>query len=675
MTGFRKADIVDDFFGTAVADPYRWLEDASAQDTKSFIEAQNERTMAYLRNLPTRPAIAKRLSEIYNYVRYGVPVRAAGEVFYAYNSGLQNQAVWMRETTPAGASVFLDPNALSADGTIAVTNFEPSRDGAWVAYALSQSGSDWQEIHVREVATGKDREDLLQYVKFTSIAWTPDHAGFYYTRFAKPGTVAPEDESKNNKVYYHQLGQSQDDDRLIFAQPEDPELSFHPTVTEDGRYLLLHVWRGTSPKNRLYVKDLTADRDFVQVLTQEDASYHVVANDGTLFYLLTDLGAPRRKLVAVDFFQTQEAKWRTVIPETDAVLADCHDVCGKFVATYAKDACQTVSVLDRDGSVLSQVPLPGVGSVVAMGSRPEDPLVYIQFSSYLYPAQIFAYDVFANTLTPHFKVGRTFDPERYETKQVFYTSKDGTRVPMFITASKHLPLTGQHKTILYGYGGFNVGLTPAFSASVINWLEQGGVWAVANLRGGDEYGETWHEQGMLANKQNVFDDFHSAAEYLIEQGYTSKERLAIQGGSNGGLLVSACMLQRPDLYGAVICQVPVTDMLRYHLFTVGRYWISEYGNAHASKEAFDVLMRYSPLHNVRPGVLYPPMLITTADTDDRVVPAHSFKFTATMQEAAPPDAVIYLRVETKAGHGAGKPIAKVIEEQADICAFLLDQLQ
>lgn len=673
MTGLRKDPIVDDFFGTAVADPFRWLEEAESTDTQAFIAEQNERTFSYLRNLPARSSIAQRLAQLYNYERYSVPVKASDRLFYAYNSGLQNQAVWMLQTEH-GAQVFLDPNELSADGTIAVTNFEPARNGSCVAYALSASGSDWQTIRVRDVATGKDQSDLLQWVKFTSVAWTHDGAGFFYTRFAQPGTVLPADESKNNRVYYHTLGTSQTDDRLVFAQPEDPELSFHPTVTEDGRYLLLHVWRGTSSKNRLYVRDLQGDDAFVHVLADEDAFYQVIATEGTLFYVLTDRDAPRRKLVAFDVSKPQVSDWQTVIAEQPGVMADCQYVCGQFLVTYSQDAKQLMGVYGQDGMALCDVPLPGVGSVVGLSSRPDDPLVYIQFSSYLYPAQVFAYDIRLRTLTPHFPVALTFAPDRYETRQVFYTSLDGTRVPMFITAQKGLPLNGDHKTVLYGYGGFNVGLTPAFSAAVINWLEQGGVWAVANLRGGDEYGETWHTAGMRERKQNVFDDFHSAAEYLIAEGYTRRERLAIQGGSNGGLLVSACMLQRPDLFGAVICQVPVTDMLRYHLFTVGRYWIPEYGDAHADEQDFHTLFRYSPLHNVKPGVKYPPILITTADTDDRVVPAHAFKFAATLQEQAAPDSVIYLRVETKAGHGAGKPIAKVIEEQADICAFLLDQL-
>lgn len=670
----RRDQVVDDFFGTPVEDPFRFLEDPTSLDTKAFVDAQNEHTFRYLRRLPWRERFATRLAQLYDYSRYSLPIRADGLMFYGRNSGLQNQPVFYRRGDGVD-SVFLDPNTLSEDGTVAVTNLTPSPHGALVAYALSSGGSDWQTIHVRDGVGGRELSDCVEWVKFSSIAWTDDERGFFYTRFPQPGTVPPEEESHHSKVYYHEVGTAQAADRLVYAEPGDPELGFDPHVTEDGRFLILHVWRGTSPKNRLYVQDLAAGGPIVRLLDQEDAAYVFVAHDGDVFYLWTDLDAPRRRLVALRL-QSGTTTMHTVVPEGAATLSEAHRTLDRFLLTYTQDASQYLQIVSKDGQEEGRVPLPGVGSVTGVDCKASDPTVYLQFTSYLYPQQVFAYDVDTKVLSPLFPAERSFDPGLYETTQVFCTSADGTRVPLFVTAKKGLRRTGDHPTLLYGYGGFNVGLTPAFSPSVIHWLEIGGVYAVANLRGGDEYGEAWHEAGMLDQKQHVFDDFHASAAWLIENGYSRPDRLAIQGGSNGGLLVAACMLQQPALYGAVLCQVPVADMLRYHLFTVGRYWVSEYGNATRSKEEFDVLYAYSPLHNVRSGAVYPPVLITTADTDDRVVPAHSLKFAATLLAAAPDEADrVYLRVETRAGHGAGKPLSKVIEEQADMQAFVCDQLR
>ncbi|GER87962.1 prolyl endopeptidase [Dictyobacter vulcani] len=564
----------------------------------------------------------------------------------------------------------LDPNTLSPDGTISLTNQAFSHDGTFLAYGTSQSGSDWQEIHIRQVDTGKEYPEVLHWCKFSGIAWHHDNTGFFYNRLPEPGTVAEEDQSKFSRVYWHLLNTPQSEDELIFERPEAKELSFTPHISEDGQYLFLIVWNGTDPRNRLYYREVESTDPFIRLLDEADASYDLIGNDGPVFYLQTNLNAPKCRIIAIDSRQPQRENWHELIAEQDDVIAFAQIVHQQFVITYMHDAHHQIKLYDKEGSLLQELALPTLGSVIDLSGKPDGDELFITFTSYLYPSTVFRYDFVSNTLQPLRPSQAKFDPSDYETTQVFYPSKDGTRVPMFLTHKKGLVLDGNNPVLIYGYGGFDISLTPSFGITPLLWVEHGGIYAVANLRGGNEYGEEWHEAGMLEKKQNVFDDFMAAAEWLIEQKYTQSSLVSIMGGSNGGLLVAACLVQRPDLYGAVICRVPVIDMLRYHRFTVGRYWVGEYGDAEHNAEHFAFMYAYSPLHNVRPDIQYPPTLIMTADTDDRVVPAHARKFAATLQTAQAGDAPVLLRVEMKAGHGMGKPTAKVIEEESDILAFL-----
>jgi prolyl oligopeptidase len=669
----QKVAVVDNYHGTEVADPYRWLEDAESEETQAWVAAQNELTFSYLENIPAREQIKKRLLELWNFPKYTVPVREGQRYFFSKNDGLQNQAVlYMQERWDGEARVVIDPNKLSADGTIALTNQVVSKDGKLLAYGLSSRGSDWQEIKIRNLDAGKDYDETLKWCRFTGIAWTHDHKGFYYSRFPEPGTVPKEDEINFNRVYYHLIGTSQSQDPLIYARPDFKELGFYPSITEDGKYLVLYVYHGTDPKNRIYYRELGRSGAFVKLLDDADANYTPIGNSGAIFYFHTDLNAPRGKIIAIDSRKPERENWQTIISEqANEVISSVTIVNNQFVAAYLRDAQHILKVFNLSGKIDRDISLPTIGTISALSGKRRDTEMFMQFTSFLFPATIYRYS-FKDSKMEVFRDAKIkFDPLQYETKQVFYSSKDGTRVPMFITHKKGLPLSGDHPTLLYGYGGFNISLTPAFSTSRLVWLENGGVLAIPNLRGGGEYGEQWHQAGVLDRKQNVFDDFIAAAEWLIANGYTNSRRLAINGGSNGGLLVAACLVQRPDLFGAVICQVPVIDMLRYHKFTVGRYWVSDYGNAE-KPEDFKFLYAYSPLHNVHAGVSYPPTLITTADTDDRVVPAHAKKFAAALQAAQAGDHPILIRVETKAGHGGGKPTAKLIDEASDIYAFLFN---
>jgi len=666
----KKVEVIDDYHGVHVADPYRWLEDAEAEDTQLWGAAQNKLTFGYLEKISSRPAIKQRLTELWNYPRYSVPVREGSRYFYTKNDGLQNQAVlYWQERLEGEAHVVLDPNQLSADGTVALTNLAYSKDGRLLAYGLSRSGSDWQEIKIRNLDTGTDFQETLKWCKFSGIAWRHGHQGFYYNRFPEPGTVPKEDENNFNRVYYHRLGTPQAQDQLVFERPDFKELGFAPSITDDGKYLVLNVYHGTDPKNRIYYREVDASGPFIRLLDEAEASYSLIDNDGTLFYFQTDWQAPRGRIIAIDLKQPAREHWREIIPEQPEVISFATMVNHQFVVAYLRDAHHLLKVYDRTGRFVRELPLPTMGTIAGLSGRRQDSEMFLQFTSFLFPATIYRYDFTTDRMQAFREPAVKFDPTAYETRQVFYHSKDGTRVPMFLTHRRGLPLNGENPVLLYGYGGFNVSLTPFFSASRIVWLENGGVLAVPNLRGGGEYGEEWHQAGTLARKQNVFDDFIAAAEWLCANRYTNPRKLAINGGSNGGLLVAACMVQRPELFGAVICQVPVIDMLRYHKFTVGRYWVSDYGNAD-KPEDFNFLRAYSPLHNVKPGVAYPPTLITTADTDDRVVPAHAKKFAATLQAAQAGLHPILIRIETKAGHGGGKPTSKQIEEAADIYAFL-----
>jgi len=686
----RRADTLDDFHGTPVADPYRWLEDPAAPETRAWVDAQNARTRALLDARPDRDQIRARLTALWDYPKLGVPFRRGGRTFFTKNDGLQNQAVlYVQDGPDATPRVLLDPNALSADGTAALTALAPSRDGRLLAYGVSRGGSDWQTIHLRDVDTLHDLPDQLQHCKFTSIAWHPDGSGFFYSRFPDPATVPDDQTSLNSRVFFHRVGDDQPADALVYARPDAPALGFHPHVSDDGRFLFLHVWHGTDPTNRLFYRPLgeegkaegQGDRGtggeradefgFVRLLNANDAAYDLVETVGAVAYIQTDRGAPRGRIVAVNLRQPEPERWQEIVPEGADVLDSARLVGGRLAAIYKRDVAHAIELFDLEGAALGPVPIPPNGSVVGWSGRPGDRDLLIGLSSFLSPSTIYRYDLDAGALELLMAPELSFPPNAYETHQVFYPSKDGTRIPMFLVHRKGLAQDGEAPTLLYGYGGFNISLTPEFWASKLLWLERGGVLAVANLRGGSEYGEEWHRAGMLANKQNVFDDFAAAAEWLVGSGYTRPGRLAIEGGSNGGLLVAACMLQRPELFGAVLCHVPVIDMLRYHRFTVGRYWVGEYGNAEADPEQFRFMVAYSPLHNVRAGQVYPPVLILTADTDDRVVPAHAYKFAATLQHADPEGRnQIFLRVDVDAGHGAGKPTAKVIDELADEYAFL-----
>lgn len=669
----RKDEVVEDYHGTLVADPYRWMEDPAAPDTVAWVEAQNKVTEEYLQAVPARQPLKERLTELMDYPRYSAPykVRKGNRYIFSKNDGLQNQAVlYLQESLEGEPRLLLDPNKFSEDGTVALSGSSFNIDGTLMVYGTSKSGSDWQELKVRKIDAGEDFPEVIQWCKFSSAAWKPDSSGFYYRRLPEPGTVAEEDSSNFTKVFWHKLGTPQSEDVLIYERPEAKELSFDPFVTEDGQFLCLHVWQGTDPRSRFYYRELGSDGEFTRLLDDFDAAYNFIDNDGSLFYFETDLDAPRRRIIAIDLTNPARENWREIIGQQADVLSFVTLVNNQFVAAYMHDAHNQLKVYNLDGSSVREIELPTLGSVGELSGRREDSEMFVGFTSFLYPTSIFRYDFATGQMTPFRESELKFDPSGFETKQVFYPSKDGTRIPLFLVHKRGLRLNGDNPTLLYGYGGFNISLTPSFAVSRLVWLENGGIFALANLRGGGEYGEEWHQAGILHNKQNVFDDFVAAGEWLIANSYTSSKKLAIQGGSNGGLLVAACMVQRPDLWGAVMCQVPVADMLRYHKFTVGRYWVSDYGNAEADPAHFKFLYAYSPVHNVKEGVAYPPTIIATADTDDRVVPAHAKKFAAALQAAHSGDNPLLVRIETKAGHGAGKPTAKVIEEQADLYAFL-----
>ena len=672
-----RTNQIDDYHGVSVEDPYRWLEDDNAADTKAWVEAQNQVTFAYLDRIAERPLLKQRLTELWNYERYGIPFKQGDRYFYFKNDGLQNQSVlYTLPSLDAEPRVLLDPNQLSADGTVALSGLSVSDDGRRLAYGIAKSGSDWQEWQVRDVTTGQDLEDHIRWVKFSGAAWTKDGSGFFYSRYDEP----KEDQkltkvNKFQKLYFHRLGTPQAEDALIYDRPDQPDWGFGGAVTEDGRYLIIGVSQGTDPKNRVFFKDLqSANAPVVELLNDFDASYNFIDNDGPVFWFHTDEGAPRSRVIAVDTRAPGRDHWKEIIPEAAETLTGVGVVGNRFVANYLKDARSQVKVFDLAGQFQREVELPGIGSAGGFGGKRHDRETFYSFMSFNRPATIFRYDLESGASVPFREPKVAFNPDDYETRQVFYTSKDGTRVPMFISHKKGLKLNGRNPTLLYGYGGFNISLTPSFSVANLVWMERGGVYAMPNLRGGGEYGEEWHQAGTKLNKQNVFDDFIAAAEWLVANQYTSPRRLAISGGSNGGLLVGACMTQRPDLFGAALPAVGVMDMLRFHQFTIGWAWTSDYGSSENADE-FRALYAYSPLQNLKPGVRYPATLVTTADHDDRVVPAHSFKFAARLQECHAGENPVLIRIETKAGHGAGKPTTKLIEEAADRLGFLVHTLE
>jgi len=677
----RKTDQVDDYHGTKVADPYRWLEDPDSEETKAWVEAQNQITFGYLGEIQVREKIKQRLTQLWNYEKYGSPFKEGDRYFYFKNDGLQNQSVLYTLTSlDAEPTVLIDPNILSEDGTIALSGLSISEDGKLIAYGLSTSGSDWNEWKVRDVETGNDLSDHLNWVKFSGASWTHDGQGFFYSRYDEPNEATKlEDANYYQKLYYHKLGTPQSEDTLIYHRPDQKEWMFGAGVTEDGRYLIISIDRGTDPKNLVFYKDLqTPDSPIVELISEFEASYSFIDNDGDIFWFRTDLDAPRGRVIAIDtknppLSPLANGGWKEVIPQVAETLEGIGLLNNQFIADYLKDARSSIKIFNLDGSFVREVELPGIGSAGGFGGKRYDTETFYTFTSFTTPNTVYRYDMVSGESRVFRKANVDFNGDEYETRQVFYSSKDGTQVPMFITHKKGLQLDGNNPTYLYGYGGFNVSLSPNFSISRLVWMEMGGVYAIANLRGGGEYGEDWHQAGTKLNKQNVFDDFIAAAEWLIDNKYTKPQKLAIAGGSNGGLLVGACMTQRPELFGAAIPAVGVMDMLRFHKFTIGWAWCSDYGSPENSEE-FQALYAYSPLHNLKPGTAYPATMITTADHDDRVVPAHSFKFAAALQAAHRGEKPVLIRIETKAGHGAGKPTSKIIEELADEWAFLVRAL-
>ena len=669
----RRSDQTDDYHGTVVADPYRWLEDPDAPESREWIEAENALTFGFLDTIPARDALRERLTKLWDYERYGMPHLQGGRYFYGRNDGLQNQGVvYVADTLDDEGRVLLDPNTLSQDGTVALAGYAISEDGKRMAYGLSAAGSDWTEWHVRDVDTGEDLSDHLKWVKFSGASWAKDNSGFYYSRYDAP--KEGEELQQSNyfpKVYFHVLGTAQDSDVLVYERPDQKEWGLNAGVSEDGRFLIVYVRKGTDRRNGLFYKSLAVpDAPIIELFGAGEAAYSFLGGDGDTFWLRTDRDAPRGRVVAVDTKNPDVTHWQTLIPEAEETLEGVSVVGQRFVAAYLKDAATQVKVFALDGSFERIVDLPGLGSAGGFGGKRHQTETFYSYTSYTAPTTIYRYDMNTGESSLYRRPTVDFSPDDFETTQRFYASKDGTRIPLFLTHKKGLTLDGQNPTYLYGYGGFDVSLTPSFSPGQIVWLERGGVLAVANLRGGGEYGQAWHEAGKKDKKQNVFDDFIAGGEWLIAQKYTSTPKLAIGGGSNGGLLVGACLTQRPDLFGAALPAVGVLDMLRFQKFTIGWAWTSDYGSSD-NAEDFPTLYAYSPLHTLKPGTSYPATLITTGDHDDRVVPAHSFKFAAALQAAQGGDAPVLIRIETRAGHGAGKPTAKVIEEAADRWAFLV----
>ena len=686
----RQGAQVDDYHGVKIADPYRWLEDDRSPETEAWVAAENKVTSAFLDTIPERARIKERMTKLWNYERFGIPFQEGGRYFYLHNSGLQNQRVlFVSEALDAAPRVLLDPNLLSQDGTVSLGEFAVSEDGRLMAYGLSKAGSDWEDWHVLEIDTGKPREDLLEWVKFSGASWAKDGSGFYYSRYDAP---KPGDEKKGvnefQKLFFHKLGTSQAEDALIYERRDHADWGFGGSVTDDGRYLVIHASQGTDIKNRIFYKDLADPKSrVVELLNEFDASYDFIDNEGPIFYFRTDVDAPRSRVIAINLAHPNRANWHEVVPQSAEVLKSVSLVHGEFICAYLKDAHSQVRLFKWDAAeaaapgkgatrakFVREIALPGLGSAAGFGGKRTDTETFYSFTSFTMPGAIYRFDFTTNETSVFREPKVDFCPADFETKQVFTRSKDGTRVPIFITSKRGVKLDGTNPTLLYGYGGFDVSLTPGFHVPDLTWMEMGGVYAMANLRGGGEYGGDWHLSGIKLKKQNVFDDFIAAAEWLISNRYTSPAKFAIQGGSNGGLLVGACMTQRPDLFRAALPAVGVLDMLRFHKFTIGWAWKSDYGSSEDPGE-FRALLAYSPLHNLKPGVRYPATLILTGDHDDRVVPAHSFKFAARLQACqAPGGPPVLIRIETQAGHGGGKPMNKVIEENSDQLGFLVREL-
>ncbi|MEP7014554.1 MAG: prolyl oligopeptidase family serine peptidase [Verrucomicrobiota bacterium] len=669
----EKSDQSDEYFGVKIADPYRSLENADSAPTRKWIEAENALTFSYLATIPQRPQIKERLTTLWNYERFGIPFHETGNYFFTKNTGLQNQSVlFVTAQLPGAPRALLDPNTLSKDGTVALGGLAVTNDAKLLAYGLAAAGSDWQEWKVRDIATGKDLSDDLKWVKFSGAAWSHDGGSFFYSRYDEPKGEQLKQTNYFHKLYRHKIGTPQSTDELVYERKDHKDWLFNSEVTEEGDYLIINISQGTDPKNRVFYKDLRQpDSKVVELLDKQDAAYQFIEHDGPLFWFKTNLNAPKGRIVAIDVDHPAEIK--EIVPQTEDKLEDVNVVGDRFVATYLKDAHSLVRLFEFSGKAAGEISLPGLGTADGFNGKRKDTETFYSFVSFTEPATVYRYDFKTGQSTAMFRPKVDFNSDPFETEQVFYKSKDGTRVPMFLIHRKGLEKNGNNPTLLYGYGGFDISITPSFSAAIAVWLEMGGTYAVANLRGGGEYGEDWHLAGTKLHKQNVFDDFIAAGEWLIANKYTSTPKLAIHGRSNGGLLVGAALTQRPDLWGATIPGVGVLDMLRFQKFTIGWAWTSDYGSSE-NKEEFEALRKYSPLHNIKPDTKYPPTLITTGDHDDRVFPGHSFKFAATLQQAQAGPGPILIRIETRAGHGAGKPTTKIIEEQTDQWAFLVKNL-
>ena len=671
-----RGEVVDTYHGTQVHDPYRWLEaDVREDDTVSdWVDAQNEVTFSYLNGLEQRKAIRVRLEALWDYERSSSPHKEGDKYYLTRNDGLQNQSVWyVLDSLDAEPRVLLDPNTLSEDGTVALSGSSFSDDGRYMAYALSEGGSDWKTWHIMDLSNGKTLDDEIKWSKFSGASWLPDGSGFFYARFPAPDSAdAMVGANVNQTLWFHRTGTTQAEDVLIHADPEHPEWGWDPSVTEDGNWLVVHAWKGGS-KDRVYVRDLRNGLGpLVELIPNWDDAWALVGSVGDVLFFRTDKDAPMYRLVSIDM-NNQLGGFTTMISEQDALLRGVSHVGGHLVANWLKDANTRISVHDMKGKRIRTVDLPGIGSAGGFGGRSDETETFYSFSSFTAPPTIYRYNLDTGVSTQWWQPTVDFDPADFEVRQVLVESADGTMLPMFLAHRKGLVRNGSNPTLLYGYGGFNLNMTPYFSASRLGWMEMGGVFAMPNLRGGGEYGKAWHEAGTKLNKQNVFDDFIASAQWLIDNGYTSPEHLGIQGGSNGGLLVGACLTQRPELYGAALPAVGVMDMIRYPKFTIGRAWVPDYGDPDVPEE-FEALIAYSPYHNCTAGTKYPPTLITTGDTDDRVVPGHSFKFAAALQQAQAGDGPVLIRIDRKAGHGAGKPTSKRLDEVADQWTFLAEHL-
>jgi prolyl oligopeptidase len=672
-----KGDQVDNYHGSKIADPYRGLENADAPSTEKWVAEENELTFSYLHKLPGRDATKKQLTELWDYEKFAGLRKERDHYFYLHNTGLQNQpVVFVMDSLQGPARELLDPNTYRKDGTAALSGESVSWNGRLFGYAVAQAGSDWADWHVREVPTGKDLPDLIQWTKATSLAWAADDRGFYYSRFPQPPpdkvlTAAALDE----KIYFHKLGDPQSADKLVFEKPEHPNWGVYPTVMEGGRYLLFYIYPGVEGTNLLSYQDLRASTPrTVDLIARAEHTYVPIASIGALLYLQTNDGAPRGRVIAIDLEHPERANWKDIVAERPETLEAAHLQDGKLLLAYTKDAYSVARLITLEGKPVSDIAMPGIGTASWAPTRLGDKEAFYQFESFTMPPGTYRLDLEGGKSTVIRQSKVAFDPSAFETRQIFYSSKDGTRVPMFLSYRKGLKLDGNNPTLLYGYGGFDVAENPLFRPRIVEWMQMGGVYASANLRGGSEYGEAWHRAGWRDKKQNVFDDFIAAAEWLIANKYTSTPKLAIYGGSNGGLLVGAVLNQRPNLFGAAMPAVGVMDMLRFDKFGFGTQWVGEYGKPD-NPEDFQVLIKYSPLHNIRKGGVYPPTLITTADHDDRVMPGHSLKYAATLQQAQEGPAPILIRIETRAGHGAGSPTGKQIDEWADRFAFLANALK